>query len=207
MTDARTLAADFALELKSPLARVELAVSQLAREANTPAARELAETISVAVRQADRDIDRIIALLVPRTFPSRKNDLGSTLARLCERIAPILEARGTALLASEETVAPVEGDSVLLEHAAVAMLRGGCALVGAGGGVSLRLARADARVGVVLESRASREGGFRCKPEQAFAGLLTLAVSHGGVVDQTGVRDDQWQTTLWFAGNEACPAS
>ncbi|MFQ5417008.1 MAG: hypothetical protein ACE5FL_08190 [Myxococcota bacterium] len=207
MNDPKTLAAALVLELRSPLARVELAVSQLAREANTPVARELVATISAAVAQADRDIDRIIALLVPLSpAPRRCDDLRPVLARLRQRIAPVLEARGTICETRDLDGEPLRGDPVLVERAALALIRAGAALVGAGGRVSLGLAREGSRFGVVLECLAAAGQDLHGDPERAFAGLLPMVASRGGALENA-TAGTRWQTTLWFPGDGACLAS
>ena len=60
-----TLAAALAIDMRTPLARVELAASQIGREATTPMVRALGRSVSEAVEEVDRLIARMLKLLAP----------------------------------------------------------------------------------------------------------------------------------------------
>ena len=179
MNDPKNLAAGLALGLRSSLARVELAASQLTRELRTPTARELARVISAAVRETDRDIDVIVALLLPLARPrGRSDDLRAVFRRLGERVAPVLDAAGTSW---EEPVAPgsvrLQGDPVATERAALALARAGSRLAGAGGRLRLGLVGDDSRYGVTLECWPPEGRSVACDPRDAFAAVASVAAS------------------------------
>jgi hypothetical protein len=202
-TDAKALAASCASELRSSLARVELAASQLGREVQTPAARDLARTISAAVGQADRQLDRIVALLAPQARVGRGvEDARSVLARLRGRIAPVLAARGTACELRAWGREPLRADPVLVERVALALVRIASALAGPEGRLWMALDREGEQVGVVVGCAPADGRALPEDPERAFAGLLPLAVRHGGTL-AGGPAGSGWQATLWLPGGEA----
>ena len=224
-TDSEVLAARLVSELRSPLARVELATSQLLRELHTPLAQELAASISEAVEQADREIERIVALLSPLSPPGRQADLREVVHRLRARVAPVLDARGTACEVREIGPDRLCGDPVLVEQAALALARIGSSLVGPGGRLSLEITGEGARLGIAVGCRAPDGRALQSDPERAFAGLLPWAARHGGSLKnggqpgsrssdggQPGSRSSdgrqpgslsEWRAALWLPGGGA----
>jgi len=202
MTDANGLAARLVSELRSPLSRVELGVSQLRRELETPTTRELAAGISEAVSQADREIDRILAILAPLSPPRRSANLLPVLERLRNRVAPALEARGTRLEIDETGAASLRADPLLVEQAVLGLVRVASSLVGTGGRLSLTLAADGPRLVVVVGGRAAEDRGPAGNPGPAFASLLPWVLRHRG--ELSSVRSASgWKASLWLPGEQA----
>jgi signal transduction histidine kinase len=150
MSDLRgPLAAALAVEMRTPLARIELAASQLVREAATPLARELAAGISEAVRDLDALIARSLGLLLPSAAEARHEPLGPVLEEVQERLHAALLARGVRL---EQGPRPgVRGDPERARRGALLLLRAGAPLVGEGGTLRLGLVADGVRWGLALE--------------------------------------------------------
>jgi len=201
------LVAGMVSELRSPLARVELAASQLVRELATPGARALAACISEAVREADGGIERILPLLVPGVRSFQSAELGTVVARVCERLAPVLDARGTALVAGRPAACGARGDPRLFEQAALGLVRAGAILVGPGGRLELGLNVVDGQPGVALcgspgAGQTDAEAGHahgRQMPD--FTALRSWAMSHGGALTRE-VEGGNWRVVLWLPGED-----
>jgi len=202
MTDANGLAARLVSELRSPLSRVELGVSQLRRELETPTTRELAAGISEAVSQADREIDRILAILSPLSPPRRSADLLPVLERLRHRVAPALDARGTRLEIDETGVASLRADPLLVEQAVLGLVRVGSSLVGTGGRLTLSLAADGPRLAVVVGGRAAEGRAPSVDPGPAFASLLPWVVRQRGQLSSVRTASG-WEASLWLPGEPA----
>jgi len=202
------LVAGMVSELRSPLARVELAASQLLRQLATPGARALAACISEAVREADRGIERILPLLVSGVRSFQSAELGTVVARVCERLAPVLDARGTSLVAGAPTAGGLRGDPRLYEQAALALVRAGANRVGPGGRLELGLTVADGQPGLNLcgsPSAASPDAEAdhaRGLPTTDFGALRSWAVSHGGAL-HCEVDCGHWRVLLRLPGEDS----
>lgn len=195
------------LRMRTPLARVELAASRLARSAATPATRGLVEGISEAVRQIDHEISD--SLRVIRPAAREQSDFGDArgvLTALRRRTAAVLQAYEIRWPPPDGEDQPILADRVAVEKAALVMLRAGIALAGRGGSVELSL---------VHHAEASRTG-LRLAAEQAVDAApssasstapdpltqpLAFALGWGGSLDVRR-RDREATATLWLAPSE-----
>ncbi len=189
MSDLReALAAALTLDMRSPLARIELAASRLQREALTPSARSLADGVSAAVSELDALIARTVSVLVPRPqAPSRP--LRPALCAARARLAPSLAARGISW--GEPGDGEASGDPELLRRAA-AILASDAA----------RGAEAGSRFRIDLEERPSHFGvrltvEARGELEAAFEASRILVLGHGGEF-RHGPVDGGWQAEIWL---------
>lgn len=177
---SRACAAALSLEMRSPLARIELLASQLAREGATPRARSLACAISEAVGEIDLLIARSLELLAPSAWaPPGEADLRPVLSAVRERLAPALAARGLRWL-DQPSPDAVVGDPSLAREALVNLLREAAARAGNPAELELTL-RGDAEgYGFHLRWRSDRVASCDEGPTDAlrrFAGAngATLA--------------------------------
>ena len=207
MNDSRNLAVELVLGLRSQLARVELASSRLARESLIPSAHELAQSISEAVGEVDREIDRITALLLPLESNSGpRDDLRSVLTRLGERIAPVLAASGTRWETPEVAAEPLCGDPLRLERVALALLRVGARIAGSGGRLRLDLVGDASRYGLALECRPAGDGAPGGDPQDVFSDVLPMLAAQGGALESQA-ESDAARATVWFSGESPWPGS
>lgn len=187
--DARIAAS--VVGLRSPLARIELAAGQLARDAATPSARDLAGRVSAAVSEIDSHIGRVLGFLA--AGPSRPcADCRSDLETVWARLAPVLRARGLAArLELPET--PVPGDAESVRRAAVALVRDALADARAGDSLTVALRDEGPRYGVALE--AAPRGSLASEPRFArgAAGALAARLEH---------EPDAGRTILWIGRGE-----
>jgi hypothetical protein len=194
-------AAVLAIEMRAPLARVQLAASQLCREASTPSARQLAEGICDVVGDLDRRIATLLGVLVPPT-PTPAVELAPLLGALRRRLAPVLAARGVVWDASPEGETQGSGDPDACLTISLALLRTGTELAGPGAALALSLQREDDWLGVRLERRHGENPAcFAAK--EAWKEVRSLVLSRGGAFElgETGV-------TAWLRRPEAaCAAS
>lgn len=196
-----TLAAAVAVEIRTPLARVELAASQLEREAWSPTSERLARSIRGAVGEIDARISGMLRLLLPPAPRTPCQPLGPALASLQDRLAPSLAARGVTL----RHAPPGErltGDSQLVRRAAVSLIRAASALARSGGEIVVDLCVESERIGV----RASwtGDGGGREAAEDALGSARAFALAQGGLLEATG----EPEATLWLPrGESPCVAS
>lgn len=174
--------ADAILQMRNPLAGVALAASQLAREALTPAARDLACGISEAVSRIDESIeDSLRVLRRDRANAREPEDCTSVLDSIRVRMNPVLQAHSIRWVASEEkSETPVLADRDAAERGALALLRAGIALAGARGCVSLSFASSDECEGhsIVLEVDPGPKPG--AQRDDVLDGPSNLALRTGG---------------------------
>ncbi len=184
MTEVRdALAAALTADMRTPLARVELAATQLARDATTPADRELAAGISDAVAEIDQMIHRALEILLPREpDPTSRVDVVPILERVCARVAPALEARGISWSLGAVPTGGVVGDPRLIEQAALALLRGGVAIAGSGGSLRMRLDKDADRYGVAVETVCAPGVPSEEEWRRAFDGARDFALGHAGMM-------------------------
>jgi len=188
--------------MRTSLARVELAASRLARDAATPAARDLATGISEAVLDIDDEIGEALRTL--RSEPDTGNDFedcSPILAALRERITPILRAHGISWLRLGGEDEVVIADRVAVELAALVMLRTGIAQAGHGGAIQLSLVR-DARVPCIGLCLTTHPGDGHIADADALVRARTLAQRHGSslVVRHS---EGSLTATLWLTRSEA----
>ncbi len=121
---ARTHAAALGVEMRSPLARIELAASLLAREALTPTGRAHAEQIFDAVVQIDELVERSLRVLVPRVPRAEEaKSLVPVLRDLRARFEPALSACDVRWVADAGGEAEVFGDAELFRAQTCELLR------------------------------------------------------------------------------------
>lgn len=193
------IAAGLVSELRSPLSRIELAVSQLQRNLASPGGRELAASISEAVREADRGVGRVLHLLEPNLRSARRSELGEVLARLHGRVGPALKARGITLELGEPIAADSLGDARLVEQAALALIRVGSSLVVSEARFDLGLTVSENQLTLNLRGQ-SVEGDYSSKvPARVFASLRPWVARHGGEVSGEGTHAS-WQASISLPG-------
>ena len=175
--DARIAAS--LVDLRSPLARIELSAGQLARAAETPGARSLARAISAAVGELDRGLDVALRALCGGAA-SPPSDCRPGLEAIWPRLATVLRARGVeARLALPGS--PVPGDAEAVRRAAVALVGDGVAQAESGARLVLGLCDEGARYGVTLEaaSASGRDAAFARSRALALTVRAELEVESG----------------------------
>lgn len=180
-----TYVAAAAVNLRTPLARVGLAASQLERSAATPAHRELAGNISEAVLELDRGIEQLLQLVVPpRAGVEAEEDVSEVLASVRERFAPVLAARGLRWRAPGSPPEVLPGTPDRARRVAVAMLRAATELTREGGSFALDVARDDEGIRFELvcdaEEQASDAMSGRWSTLRRVHDASTLVVAEGG---------------------------
>lgn len=195
-------AAALALELRAPLSRVELAASQLLREALTPAGRRTAERIGEAVREVDRGIARLLAWIEPEADAAAGADWSQVLGELRRRLAGVLALRGITWEEGPLAAAPGTdpGRARLL---ATALLRAAAARAGAGGRFRVELRAEEG--GAVLSVRC-RGGATAGPPPPAVEEARGLALSQGAVLETRKTADGAVLALRLPAGGAACSA-
>lgn len=201
---ARTLA-----QMRSGLTRIELAASQLAREAATPAARRLAAGICDAVDELDRAVSETLALLRradPRS--AAREDLRPAFRALAARLGPSLAARGVRVEPQDRGGAPLLGDPRLLRQAAATLLRAGATCCGPERRLRIELVERAGAYGLrlALPGVESLPGGDTGS-DQGFEAARSFALRCGGAFAE-GPDEGAWRATLWLPrGEDPCSAS
>lgn len=199
--------------LRGALARVELAASQLGREAATPHARTLLRSISLAVAELDRGLTALTAALARDALPRRADPgpVSPVLASLVERLAPALAARGLRLEATLEVGdASLSGDPQAVRRAALLLLRCVADGLGAGGRLALAAARAPDDGALVLSVVAAgpvRDGANDGPPRAA---LRALVAAERASLEHEAQRDGalhRERLAVRFAGEATCSRS
>lgn len=189
-------------EARNALARIELAASQIARHASSPAAARLARGISDAVADLDRLLTRTLAAGADAARAGGETgDVARLLDELSLRIAPALAARGVELWIASDGAPHVTGDPHLVRRAALLLARGAADALAEGGKLSLGVARASRRIGVSIELRA--RGAFAA--DEGWADEAEhFAWLHGGALERhpSGVR-----AVLWLPSSEGAWAA
>lgn len=146
---AQTHAAALSVEIRTPLARIELAASQLFREALTPGARGQAEQIFEAVGEVDSLIERMLRVLVPprRTMESNA-DLALVISELRRRFVPAFAACGVDWVWRDYPREPVRGNVDRVRRLGTSLLHLALTLSGSNGQFTLDATRSGQ--GVVL---------------------------------------------------------
>ncbi len=198
MNDAlRSLVAARLLGLRTPLSRIALAASQLARDAQRPAALVQLTGIDQAVRDLDARIEALTQALVDlRPELPACQDVEATLAELHRRLAPGLEARGIDFRLCDGPAAGARAEPHTLRRGAVALLRAGASCTGPGGRLALRPARAAGILGLEIECRR-RGGSAFAEPGEALEQLRDFAELHGARLERR-VLPDGLAATLWL---------
>ena len=199
--------------LRGALARVELAASQLGRDAATPHARALVRSISLAVAELDRGLAALTAALVRDALPRRADaaPVSPVLAEVVARLAPALAARGLRLDAAfGRDDAVLAGDPHVVRRTALLLLRCAADGLGAGGRLVLSAARASEDGALVIEVEgegpARQDGG----DAPARAALRALAAAERASLEQEARREGalrRERLALRLAGEAACSAS
>lgn len=145
--------AAIAIEMRAPLARVELAASELMRGAATPVARDLSAGIREAVADLDRLISKLLSFWVPPATRDEPVDIANVLHSLHERLSPVMSARGIIFELSISSSSTVLGSADIAHEVGVALLRAGAALVGSGGRLDLMAESGLDRYGIRLTTR------------------------------------------------------
>lgn len=149
-----THAAALSVDIRTPLAQIELAASQLFREALTPNARTQSEQIFHAVAEIDELVERMLRVLVPprhRREPS--GDLAPMLAQLRRRFVPALAACGVEWRMRDVTAESVHGDVEQVRRQCTELLHLALILSGEGGVFTLTLVGHEGSVEVSLFCR------------------------------------------------------
>ena len=133
-----THAAALSVEIRTPLAQIELAASQLFREALTPNARTQSEQIFHAVSEIDELVERMLRVLVPpRRRQANSGDISLMLAQLRRRFVPALAACGVEWKLRDAAEEPVLGDVEAVRRQCTELLHLALILSGEGGQFTL----------------------------------------------------------------------
>ncbi len=151
---ARTHAAALSVEIRTPLAQIELAASQLFREALTPNAQARSEQIFEAVSAIDGLVDRMLRVLVPRSGECEPDqDLAPVVSGLRRRFAPALAACGVDWKWGEPDDERVIGNLEQVRRLCTDLLHLALNLSGEGGRFTLELANKEQAVEAALFCR------------------------------------------------------
>lgn len=183
-------------EARNALARIELAATQLARDACTPAARTLSRGISDAVEDLDAVLTRALVPLragAPQAQPG--SDASNLLPELVGRLARTLAARGIELEA-EAADGVVQADLHLLRRATLALVRAAARVAGTRGRIVVGLRRGDGpRSGIRLHLRLLE--GAAPAWEEWLQEPRVFAQLHGGSLE-CDARGAECEATLWL---------
>ncbi len=151
--------ADMADALRAPLSRVRLGAQRMGRGELSPLGAELVAELDQAVGELDARIDRLSEALRPRRsqiVPDCRGVFRETL----ERLAPMLEARGTPCDDIPSVGPGLSGDVLRVRRTTIELLRG-VGRLQAGGRLRMELlddpsgaGAGVCGVGVALESTA-----------------------------------------------------
>ncbi len=182
--------------LSGPLARIQLAASELDRDAMTPRHRELLSRIARAVVELDGLAQAIDGVLRPREGAGAVADLYPVLEDIHERLAPAVTARGLVWLQPEPASATVFGNPARVRHAAIALIEGATAEATPELGLRLRVFGEKGLYGVGLDLESAGQPLDRERIEGATRDARSLALSRGGsfdlVCDGEGARLTVW---------------
>jgi len=213
MTPARDAhLVDLIVGLRTPLLRVELAATQLARGATTPVSSDLAAGISEAVSRLDARIDEALRVLAEPPRPTAEDvDCRRVVDALRARMQPVLRARSVEW-SSEPTSdePPVLGDGEECGSGALTLLVAGLELAGPGGRLSLGVVGDDdARCGVrLLANRTGDDAQLEPREwNRILAPVWGFAQSRGGDLEVHDTSRDA-HMTLWMrrGAQAACDA-
>ncbi|MFT5444137.1 MAG: hypothetical protein ACI8W3_003189 [Myxococcota bacterium] len=151
---AQTHAAALSIEVRSPLARIELAASQLYREALTPNARAQSDQIFEAVAEVDRLIERILRVLVPPKHDAElSGDLALVLSELRTRFVPAFAACDVEWKWRDFPREPVIGNTESVRKLGTELLHLALTLSGNGGQFTLDASRRDTSISLSMFCR------------------------------------------------------
>lgn len=149
-----THAAALSVEIRTPLAQIELAASQLFREALTPNTRAQSEQIFEAVAEIDCLVERMLRVLVPRRREwETQQDLASVLSELRRRFAPALSACGVEWKWREPARSRVIGNLERVRRLCTELLHQALTLSGEGGQFTLGMVQREQGIELTLFCR------------------------------------------------------
>ena len=195
---SRSLAAALALDLRTPLSRVALAIDELSRGASTPAQIALSRSVAEAVGELDARISRLVGILCePVHSPDDdavREDIGGVLERLRVRLAPGIRARGVEWQPPRSDAPAARAESHLVRRSAVALLRAGVSWTGIGGALALSPAARTGAGGVRLECHPAG----RHRPERDPIEELGSFASEHHLLLEASRRGDDLDAALWL---------
>jgi hypothetical protein len=198
------------LGMRTPLARVELAASQLAREGSTPALAALCERIRDAVGDLDRQIELSLRALLPEPQEEgRWAPCQEVIAEVVDRFRPVLEARGCACVEQVASQEPVRGERERVRRATLCLLRASGAVASRGGRVRLGAETEPGRYGIsvdVAQANVEVDGGWTESLEQVLESTRAFALAHDAELDvrwSPASGSSLLRATLWFRVPEA----
>lgn len=202
-TDASTAPAGILrglFEMRDPLARIELAASQLARLHPDHANRTLTRRILEAVADLDDRLQASIRALAPRrTGAVRAEDAGVVVARAVDELAPVLGARERVLEPLAPLAAPApRADAQLARRAALQLLRGAGAWAGAGGRLRLELVPEGGRCGIRVAAQRGDACSTPCDDPFGAARRFARAERIGLDVTRSEASPARLEATLWL---------
>lgn len=197
--------ASVAIEMRAPLARVELAASELMRGAATPIARELSAGIREAVADLDHLIAKLITMWVPPSAGEGPVDVATVLHKLHERLSAVMNARGIIFDLSISSKDTVTGDGEAAREVALALLRAGALLVGPGGRIDLMATAGLDRFGIRLMSwpQASRKSNAMAHLDAILDELRASMMGLGAWVEREGPAGKIGPICVWVPNPEA----
>lgn len=195
MSEADTRAREALAELHDPLARIELAASQLARSGAPPGTHALAERILDAVRDLDGRLQDSIAALEPlRADPHVRDDCREEIAEAVTKMQPILAARGITLVEPELPERRIGGDGRFARRATLQLLRAGGRWARSGDELTIALRETRSAYGIELNCR-----GTEAPPTGTFDDAARFARSSGAELAMRGEPNAAGRpaATLW----------
>jgi len=200
--------ASLIVAMRTPLARVELAATQLARSTMTPAAQSLATGISEAVSHLDERIADALRALAAPAGGGEAADCRGVLETLRKRMEPVLRARSVTWtddpVSSEQ---PLLGDRTSCANDALTLLVAGMDFAGPGGRISLAIERgADGGCGVSLRAtRAGETDAVDGDPTDEIVTRVRNLTSPTGGTLECNEAEEGLCMTLWLRRGSSIP--
>ncbi len=188
-------------DLHDPLARIELAASQLARADVPTRVLPLVDRILEAARDLDRRLQDARASLEPLAADSHaRDDCREAVSDAIEEMAPVLNARGIRVAPPALPEQRIGGDRRFARRALLQLLRAGGRWSRDGGELAVALREAEGAYGIELRCLGS--GGAL---DDAFDEARRFARTAGAelVTHAADSANDAITATLWRRRAEA----
>ena len=196
-------ARDALRDLHDPLARIQLAASQLCRAASAPGTRHLADRILHAVRDLDRRLQESIATLSPpRADEHLRDDCREAVREAVDSLAPVLLARGIELVPPALPDRRVCGDGRFARRAVLQLLRAGGRWARNGGELAVTLRETHGAYGIELRCRGSRTA-----PAGAFEEAHRFARTAGAELVTRAAESGSAESTATLWRRRGAPAT
>lgn len=174
MSAHHALAAALALDLRTPLSRISLAVQQWARESDRPADSLRAAGIADAIAEIDSTIDRMLPLLVRTEGEHARAPVSEALTQVRERLAPALRAINVQFEVAPGDLRASVADQ-RMRHLATELVRAGAQWLNGAGTLRLHADGPESALELCLEAHPLAPLRPRATGETFAAEIAPLA--------------------------------